>query len=127
MKVTLAILAVFLALFLTLAYFHSKAVDRAHLINSANALLVAQEQLRQRETITNASLYTRVYTFTNQVTVGGTEFVCELAADVPGFTNAGSLAATRDGILIWIDSQKGPVIVRGADRRIVIPERFRDY
>ncbi len=127
MKTALVIIVLLVAVFLAFAYLHSKSIDRAHLINSANALLVAHEQLQKNGAITNASRYTRVYAFTNQMTVGGTGFVCELAADVPGFTNVGSLVAATDGTLIWIDSQSGPVIMRGPDRRIVIPGRFHDF
>lgn len=127
MKTALAILVVLLALFFAFAYFHSKSIDRAHLINSANVLLLAHEQLRQHGSITNASAYTRVYGFTNQVTVDGAEYFAELAAEVPGLPNAGHLVAATDGTLIWVDSQSGPVIMRGPDRRIVIPVRFHDF
>ncbi|SRR6266545_5094565 len=127
MKTILAIVALLVVLFFAFVYFHSKSIGRAHLIYSANELFVAHEQLRQHGAITNASRYTHVYAFTNRVTVGGTEFVCELAADVPDFANVGSLVATADGTLIWMDREREPTIMRGPDHRFVIPERFHDF
>jgi hypothetical protein len=126
-KIALAIFLVVLALFFAFAYFHSKSIDRARLINTASALLAAHEQWHQHGSITNVSAYTRIYGFTNQVTVEGAEYFAELAADVPGLTNAGRLIATTDGTLIWMDRQSGPIIIRGQDRRIVMPRRFHDF
>jgi hypothetical protein len=127
MKIMLGVAVLLLTLFFAFAYFHSRSIDRAWLVNSASALLGARKQLHQHGAITNFERDIRVFTFTNLVTVDGTEFVCELAADVPGLTNAGSLVMTTDGTVIWIDKKTGPSIVRGKERGIVMPKRFRDY
>lgn len=89
LKTALGVLALLIALFVGFSYFHSKSIDRAHLINAANALSVAQKNLRQNGAITNASAHARVYAFTNEVTLGGIGFTCELAVEVPSLTNAG--------------------------------------
>jgi hypothetical protein len=127
LKAALGISALLTALFLGFAYFHSNSVDRAHLVNTANELLIARKQLHRHGAITNASANTRVYPFTNEVTLGGIGFICELAANVPGLTNVGTLVITTDGTLIWIDLRTGPAIVRRPDGKFTTPERFRDF
>jgi hypothetical protein len=127
LKTALGVLALCIALFLGFSYFHNKSIDRAHLVNTANELLIAHKQMHRHGAVTNASPSTRVYGFTNRVTVGEVGFNCELAADVPGLTNFGTLAITTDGTLIWIDQRTGPSIVRRPDGKFTTPERFRDF
>lgn len=127
LKTALGVLALCIALFVGFSYFHSKSIDRAHLINTANALTVAQKNIHRHGAITNASAYTSVYAFTNEVTLGGQGFTCELAADVPGLKNVGTLVITSDGTLIWIDRRTGPSIVRSLNGKLTIPERLRDF
>jgi hypothetical protein len=113
-----------ITLFFAFRYFHSLSIGRARLINSANDLLVAHEQLQQNGALTN---HVRVQVFTNRVAVGGVAFHCVLAADLSDLADAGSLVAATDGTLIWIDKRTGPIVFRGSDHKIVIPRRFRDF
>jgi hypothetical protein len=127
LKTALGILVLLTAFFLGFSYFHGKSIDRAHLVNTANELLIAHKQLHRHGIVTDVSADTRVYAFTNEVTLGGFGFICELAADVPGLTNFGTLVITSDGTLIWIDQRTGPSIVRRPDGKFTTPERFRDF
>jgi hypothetical protein len=111
-----------IALLFAFLYAHSLSVDRARLVNAANDLLVAQEQLHQNGVLTNL---VRVEAITNQVAIGGAVFQCVLEATSPDLADAGTLVAATDGTLIWIDKATGPVVFRGPDKRIVMPRRFR--
>lgn len=128
MKIALAVIVVLLACFFAFAYFHSKSIDRARLVNSVNDLLTARLALQQHGSITDTGIAARVYAFTNQVIVSNTTYVAELATDVSGMLDMGRLIGTADGTAIWIDDRSGPVIVRSHDGDYWhTPSCFRDF
>src|SRR5262249_242662 len=109
------------------AYFHSKSIDRAWLINSKSALLYAQKQLHDHGAITDASRHIQIQSLRTQLAVDGVAYESELVAHVPGYTNAGYLLITTNGVFIWMDKTRGPTIVGGAGYPHVTPPRFRDF
>ena len=127
MKIFTAIIALLVLVFLAYAYFHSKSIDRSHLIHSVNELLVAQKRFREDGFITNQNRGFRVYSFTNHITVGNTEFVGELAVASPILSKLGHLVATTNDVLIWVDKKHEASIVRDANHQYVIPPQFRDF
>ena len=127
MKLTAAILVILVLGFLAFAYFHGKSIDRAWLVNARSELLSAQRQLHEHGSITNISRHIQVEISTNRFSIGGVEFVSELTAHVPGWTNFGFLAITKDGVFIWSDKKAGAMVVGGAGHPQTFPQRFRDF
>ena len=127
MKATAAVTGLLVLAFFGFSYFHSKSIDRARLLNSKSDLLYAQKQLRENGAITNASRHTQIESLRTQLSVDGVDFVSELVGHLPGYTNAGHLLLTTNGVFIWMDKASGPIIVGGAGYPHVTPRRFRDF
>lgn len=123
MKPFIAIAVLMVAVFVAYAYFHSRSIDRAHFVSSANDLLVAHRQLRDIGSLPNQL---RISVWTNRITVGTAMFQGELVADAPALANRGLLVVAIDETLIWIDKTDGPSVVRGADGWLVLPKSLND-
>lgn len=127
MKAVAVILVLVVLAFLGFSYFHSKSIDRARLISSKSALLGARQQLHTFGAITNVDRHVYIESLRTQVTVDGINFESELAAHLPGYTNAGFLLITTNGVFVWMDKKSGPTIVGGTGYPNRTAPRFRDF
>jgi hypothetical protein len=101
------------ALLLVLAGFYIYAAGRAErtarLVSFRNELKDAQLRLRKGEELTNRYRHTRVYSFTNTLVIGGTNYYCELAGENEWFADWGPLAITTNQLYLWVRRAAGAV------------------
>ena len=127
MKTTLLMVSVLAVAFVGFSSFHSKSIDRALLVHSKSALLEAQRQLHEHGSVTNKSRNTTLEVRRERLTVSGINFGSELAAQVPGFADFGSLLLTTNGVFIWMDRKSAPMILGGGGYPSAMPHCFRDF
>lgn len=125
MKAALIILAVMIAAFLVFSHAQGRSLRRASVVNSVSELLSSQRAFREQGIVTNSNRGFRVFSYTNAVLVGSNEFRCELAAESDWVCDYGFVALATDGTVLWIDRKVSPCVVRTADGRLSMPERFR--
>jgi hypothetical protein len=110
-KKVIVILVVVAAAVAFLAYRYDQSVRRAIAINAMDVLHSDYAELREHGsfTIRSGPSAERVYSFTNSYVIGGTNYQCVLAAEVPRFIDRGFFAITTNEVFIWIDRVHGPV------------------
>jgi hypothetical protein len=81
--------------------------SRARFISAMNDLKEAHFELQKYGAFTNQFRDARVYTFTNRLTIDGTNYQFEFALFSDEFRERGLLTITTNGILVWIDNKQG--------------------
>ena len=99
-----------------LAYRYDQGMRRVIAIKAMDALHSDYVELRERGSFTarNGPSAERVYSFTNSYDIGGTNYQCVLAAEVPRFIDKGFFAITTNKIFIWVDRLHGPLPLLGS-------------
>jgi len=110
-KKAIVILVAFAAAVAFLAYRYDPGVKRAIAINAMDVLHSDYAELREHGSypVLSGPSAVRVYSFTNNYIIGGTNYQCVLAADVPRFVDRGFFAITTNEVFIWIDHVHGPM------------------
>lgn len=109
MKLFTVIGVLLLALVLFYLYAAGRSDRVAKFISFRNDLKDAHLQLKLNGGFTNHSKYTRVYAWTNEYAIGGTNYQCEFAGENGEFTSRGTLAITTNEVFLWIDKKGGVV------------------
>jgi len=97
----------------------SRVDRRAWLTISMGALRDADTEIHKFGAFTNhppTSSYVRVFSYTNRLTIDGTDYQSELAAECERLTNRGFLTITTNQIYVWIDTKGRLVPLIGARR-----------
>ena len=114
MKLVIAIGMLMLALVVFYLYAAGRSDRIAKFITFRNDLKNAHLQLKLHGGFTNHFNYTRVYAWTNEYAIGGTNYQCEFAGENEEFANRGTLAITTNEVFLWINKTGGvfPLIRR---------------
>jgi hypothetical protein len=100
----------------TLAYLQSRSLWHAGVLYSRLELRRALRDLQETGGLRDYGNSVRPFIYTNVVTVGGTNFQCAVAYDDPNFHGAGFLAATTNGMFIYLDRKHGPKLIPAEGR-----------
>jgi len=116
MKPAIIILAVLILLGSVVAYYVSGVARGAKIIIIMNRLIQASEDLRKHGVFTNdIPTFCDIRAYTEQQSVGATDYVCALAATSPLFRGRGFMAITTNDVLLWIDKEHGAVQLSGGE------------
>ena len=97
-------------------YRYDQGVKRAIAINAMDVLHSDYAELRGHGSypVQSGPSAVRVYSFTNNYVIGGTNYQCVLAGEAPRFTDRGFFAITTNEVFIWIDRVHGPMALLGS-------------
>jgi hypothetical protein len=108
-----------------LGYFSNVHLRNGAIINGEAALLAAAQDYSEHGYVTNygARSY-QVWLFTNEVSIGGTQYECFIRTTNVGFYNSGALEMTTNKVFIWLDWNGPPKIIGTNYRAPIFPPRF---
>jgi hypothetical protein len=120
MKVAILIIAAILVLAavggLYLKRKLSAMAEGAKIVIVIQRLGQAATELRKHGAFTNdVPNLCDIYTFTNQITLGGTPHQCVLAAKSPSFQENGFMVITTNDTVVWIDRDGKARALSGPD------------
>ena len=100
----------------TLAYLQSRSLWHAGVLYSRLELRRALKDLQETGGLRDYGNKDRPFIFTNVVEIGGTNYRCAVAYDDFKFYGAGFLAATTNGVFIYLDKKHGPRLIPAEGR-----------
>ncbi|HTY87057.1 MAG TPA: hypothetical protein VMB80_06300 [Candidatus Acidoferrum sp.] len=121
MKILIPVIVVLLALFCVLVLGLDRSERRAQFISTTSQLNDANRELQLFGVFTNHIRNARVYPYTNLFTIQGTNYQCALALECDLFRERGFLTITTNGLYVWVDKQRGLVLL---GRPRVLPPGF---
>ena len=114
MKRTLTPIGI-LAILITVSlwvYQYDRGVRYAIYVDALDVLHSDYAQLKERgsyDVRSNGYGETQIRSYTNCFVVGGLNYQCVLAADVPRFVDRGFFAITTNNTFLWVDRVAGPI------------------